>query len=35
MTHIAIVELREGQTVEWMEKVDDEEYHAVQNAEQR
>ena len=32
MTHIAIVELREGKTVEWMENVDDKEYHAVSPA---
>jgi 4-carboxymuconolactone decarboxylase len=29
MTHIAIVESREGTTVEWMEMVDDKEYNAV------
>jgi hypothetical protein len=34
MTLIAIVEPREGKTVEWMEKADDMEYHAV-NAEKK
>src|SRR5437660_6722301 len=29
MTHIAIVEQRDGKTVEWMEKVSDEQYLAV------
>jgi quercetin dioxygenase-like cupin family protein len=29
MTHIAIVEARDGKTVEWMEKVTDEEYFAA------
>jgi quercetin dioxygenase-like cupin family protein len=28
MTHIAIVEKLDGKTVEWMEKVSDEQYHA-------
>jgi len=30
MTHIAIQEKREGKVVEWMEKVSDEDYSAVQ-----
>ncbi len=29
MTHIAIVEQLDGKTVEWMEKVNDEEYAAA------
>jgi quercetin dioxygenase-like cupin family protein len=29
MTHIAIVEQQDGKTVEWMEKVSDEEYQAA------
>jgi quercetin dioxygenase-like cupin family protein len=33
MTHIAIVEKLDGKTVDWMEKVTDEEYQAAQNAE--
>jgi len=33
MTHIAIVEKLDGKTVDWMEKVTDEEYEAAQNAE--
>jgi len=28
MTHIAILEHLNGKTVDWMEKVSDEEYHA-------
>lgn len=33
MTHIAIVEKLDGKTVDWLEKVTDEEYQAAQNAE--
>jgi quercetin dioxygenase-like cupin family protein len=33
MTHIAIVEKLDGKTVDWMEKVIDEEYQAAQKAE--
>jgi quercetin dioxygenase-like cupin family protein len=33
MTHIAIVEKLDGKTVEWMEKVSDEQYHAALRAE--
>jgi hypothetical protein len=29
MTHIAIVERLDGKTVDWMEKVSDEQYQAV------
>ena len=29
MTHIAIVEALNGKTVEWLEKVSDEQYHAA------
>ncbi len=32
MTHIAIQEQRGGKTVEWMEKVSDEQYHAAMAA---
>jgi hypothetical protein len=35
MTHIAIVEKLHGKTVDWMEKVTDEEYQAAQNAGQQ
>jgi hypothetical protein len=33
MTHIAIVEQLDGKTVEWMEKVSDEQYQAGSGAE--
>jgi len=33
MTHIAIVEQLDGRTVEWMEKVSDEQYQAGSKAE--
>jgi hypothetical protein len=33
MTHIAIVEKLDGKTVEWMEKVSDEQYRAALSAE--
>jgi hypothetical protein len=33
MTHIAILELLEGKTVDWMEKVSDEQYRAASGAE--
>ena len=33
MTHIAIVEALDGKTVEWMEKVTDEQYQAASRAE--
>jgi 4-carboxymuconolactone decarboxylase len=33
MMHIAILEHLEGKTVDWMEKVGDEQYEAVSNAE--
>jgi hypothetical protein len=29
MTHIAILEHRDGKTVDWMEKVSDEQYQAA------
>ncbi len=32
MSHIAILESLDGKTVEWMEKVTDEEYRAIRNA---
>lgn len=35
MTHIAIVEKLHGKTVDWMEKVTDEQYQAAQNAGQQ
>jgi quercetin dioxygenase-like cupin family protein len=31
MSHIAILEALEGKTVEWMEKVSDEQYRAIRN----
>jgi len=34
MTHIAIVERLDGKAVEWMEKVDDEQYQAGSRADQ-
>ena len=33
MTHIAIQEQRDGKTVDWMEKVGDEQYRAGSSAE--
>jgi 4-carboxymuconolactone decarboxylase len=33
MTHIAVQEQRDGKTVDWMEKVSDEQYRAGSGAE--